>query len=180
MSNYIAEPGIENNGMARTVRDYQEMMKVKNKTCFPVISNIVEEYFNINREKLREKTREREVVHPRQVVMYFSRKYTNKSLAAIGWEFGGKDHATVSHACKTVENEIDRYPRIRDEIDSIEKKIRKALDYFVDGEYKLDINRRKNVVTVYTGVRFNINTFNKVFVDLKEKKIDEGFKVDIL
>ena len=58
-------------------------------------------------EKDNKKTRKREVVYARQLAMYFAKHYTSCSLATIGTEIGNKDHATVLHACKTIDNLYD-------------------------------------------------------------------------
>ena len=61
------------------------------------------EYFNITREDLVSKSRKRQIVQARQIAMFLSRNLiSNCSLATIGQEIGGKDHATVLHACTTV------------------------------------------------------------------------------
>ena len=61
------------------------------------------EYFNISRDDLLSKSRKRQIVQARQIAMYLSRNLiSNCSLATIGQEIGGKDHATVLHACTTV------------------------------------------------------------------------------
>jgi len=61
------------------------------------------EYFNISREDLLSKSRKRQIVQARQIAMFLSRNLiSNCSLATIGQEIGGKDHATVLHACTTV------------------------------------------------------------------------------
>ena len=61
------------------------------------------EYFGISREDLLSKSRKRQIVQARQIAMYLSRNLiSNCSLATIGQEIGGKDHATVLHACSTV------------------------------------------------------------------------------
>ena len=61
------------------------------------------EYFNISREELVSKSRKRQIVQARQIAMYLCRNMiSNCSLAAIGAEIGGKDHATVLHSCMTV------------------------------------------------------------------------------
>ncbi len=61
------------------------------------------EYFNISRDDLVSKSRKRQIVQARQIAMFLSRNLiSNCSLAAIGQEIGGKDHATVLHACTTV------------------------------------------------------------------------------
>lgn len=61
------------------------------------------EYFNITRDDLLSKSRKRQIVQARQISMYLCRNLiSNCSLATIGAETGGKDHATVLHACTTV------------------------------------------------------------------------------
>ena len=68
------------------------------------IQKVVSDYFNMPVELMKSKTRKREIVQARQISMYFSKKLTKSSLASIGMQCGGKDHATVLHACKTVNN----------------------------------------------------------------------------
>ena len=55
--------------------------------------------------------------------MFFAKKMTKSSLANIGMHCGGKDHATVLHACKTVNNLVDTDKRFRGYVDDLEKKI---------------------------------------------------------
>ncbi|HAW52743.1 MAG TPA: chromosomal replication initiator protein DnaA [Flavobacteriales bacterium] len=87
------------------------------------IQKVVCDYFDLPMELLKSKTRKREVVQARQIAMYFSKKMTKSSLANIGMHCGGKDHATVLHACKTVNNLIDTDKRFRGYIDDLNKKI---------------------------------------------------------
>ncbi len=68
------------------------------------IQNVVSDYFKIPVDVVQSKLRKRDVVQARQLAMYFSREYTNASLASIGQKIGKRDHATVLHACKTVKN----------------------------------------------------------------------------
>lgn len=65
----------------------------------------------------------KEVVQTRQITMYFAKSFTKSSLANIGMQCGGKDHATVLHACKTVNNLIDTDKRFKAYIVELEKKI---------------------------------------------------------
>ena len=60
----------------------------------------------------------------RQIAMYFSKILTKSSLATIGSQIGGKDHATVLHACKTVNNLSETDKRFRVFIEDIEKKLK--------------------------------------------------------
>jgi chromosomal replication initiator protein len=55
--------------------------------------------------------------------MYFSKSLTKSSLANIGMHCGGKDHATVLHACRTVNNLMDTDKKFRGYIEELEKKI---------------------------------------------------------
>lgn len=87
------------------------------------IQKVVCDYFNLPIELLKSKTRKREVVQARQIAMYFAKSLTKSSLATIGMHCGGKDHATVLHACRTVNNLIDTDKRFRAYIDELEKKI---------------------------------------------------------
>jgi chromosomal replication initiator protein len=67
------------------------------------IQKLVADYFNIKISDLVSKSRARNVARPRQLAMAFAKQYTNLSLPKIGAEFGGRDHTTVIHACKKVE-----------------------------------------------------------------------------
>ena len=87
------------------------------------IQKIICDYFELPIELLKSKTRKREEVQARQLAMYFAKKMTKSSLATIGMYNGGKDHATVLHACKTVNNLIDTDKRFRASVDEIQKKI---------------------------------------------------------
>ena len=88
------------------------------------IPKIVSDYFKIPIDMINSKTRKREIVQARQIAMYFSKKFTKSSLATIGIHCGNKDHATVLHACRTVNNLIDTDKQFRVYVDDIEKKIK--------------------------------------------------------
>jgi len=88
------------------------------------IQKIVSDYFNIPLELMHSKTRKREIVQARQIAMFFSKNLTKSSLATIGSQIGGKDHATVLHACKTVNNLMDTDKRFRIYIEEIEKRLK--------------------------------------------------------
>lgn len=88
------------------------------------IQKVVSDYYKIPVDVMQGKTRKREIVQARQVSMYFSKSLTKASLASIGSQIGGKDHATVLHACKTVNNLIDTDRHFRNQIKEIEKKLK--------------------------------------------------------
>ena len=87
------------------------------------IQKVVCDYFDIPIEIMKSKTRKREIVQCRQLAMYFSKQMTKNSLAMIGKHCGNKDHATVLHACKTVNNLADTDKRFKGYISDIEKKL---------------------------------------------------------
>ena len=87
------------------------------------IQKIVCDYFDLPIEMLKSKTRKREVVQARQISMYFSKKMTKSSLANIGAHCGGKDHATVLHACRTVVNLSETDKQFRLYLEELEKKL---------------------------------------------------------
>lgn len=79
--------------------------EVKNEVTIDSIQFAVCEYFNITRDDMVSKSRRRQFVQARQIAMYLCRNMLqNCSLATIGAEIGGKDHATVLHACTTVQD----------------------------------------------------------------------------
>ena len=99
---------------------------VKNTTrevSIDYIQKVVCDYFSLGVDLMKSKTRKREVVQARQIAMYFSKNLTKSSLANIGMHCGGKDHATVLHACRTVNNLMETDKRFKAYIEEITKKI---------------------------------------------------------
>jgi chromosomal replication initiator protein len=87
------------------------------------IQKIVCDYFSLPIELLNSKTRKREVVQARQIAMYFAKNMTKSSLSTIGIHCGGKDHATVLHACRTVNNLIETDKKFKACVNDLQKKI---------------------------------------------------------
>lgn len=90
------------------------------------IQKVVCDSLDLPVDSIQQMSRKREIVQARQLSMYFAKKITKSSLAVIGMQCGNKDHATVLHACKTIENlrQTDRY--IRNLVDELEKKFKEA------------------------------------------------------
>jgi chromosomal replication initiator protein len=112
-----------NIALARQVID-KLVKNSKKEISVDYIQKIVCDYFEITPDQLHSKTRKREIVQARQIAMFFSKSLTKASLASIGSQIGGKDHATVLHACKTVNNLIDTDKRFKQTVDNIEKKLK--------------------------------------------------------
>ena len=70
-----------------------------------VVSKVAE-FYGIDEDSIYEKTRRREVVRPRQVIMYILREDFSVSYPTIGSKLGGRDHTTVIHSCEKVKREI--------------------------------------------------------------------------
>ncbi len=87
------------------------------------IQNYVCDYFGIESNKVREKTRKQEVVEARQIAMYLSKKFTKSSLKTIGLHFGGRDHSTVIHAITTIEERMSASPKHQRILRELEQKI---------------------------------------------------------
>ena len=88
------------------------------------IIKVVCEYFNITRDTLLSKTRKRQIVQARQIAMYECRSQIgNCSLSTIGAELGGKDHATVLHACTTVQDLMSTDRSFRQYVNDIENML---------------------------------------------------------
>ena len=89
-----------------------------------LIVDTVCEYFNITRDILLSKSRKRQIVQARQIAMYECRNLIpNCSLSTIGAELGGKDHATVLHACTTVQDLMSTDKAFRQYVTDIEGMI---------------------------------------------------------
>jgi chromosomal replication initiator protein len=85
------------------------------------VQKAVCDYFNITLDTLLSKTRKRQIVQARQIAMYLSRNLINCSLSTIGAEIGGKDHATVLHACSTVGDLMSTDKTFKQYVNDIEK-----------------------------------------------------------
>jgi chromosomal replication initiator protein len=94
----------------------------KKEVSIEYIQKMVADYFEMDLDTLQSKTRKRHIVQARQLAMYFAKKYTKASLASIGSQIGKRDHATVLHACRTVENLADTDKQFRKYIDDLGKK----------------------------------------------------------
>lgn len=105
----------------------RDMVKSSNtQISIEFIQNYVSDYFGIDTNKVREKTRKQEIVEARQIAMFLAKKYTKSSLKTIGLQFGGRDHSTVIHAISTVEERIATSPKHKRMVKELEQKIEVA------------------------------------------------------
>jgi len=108
------------------IKIVREKEPEKKQITIDNIQKLVAGYFNVPMELMQSNTRKREVVQARQIAMKFSKVMTKQSLTTIGTQIGDKDHATVMHACKTVDNLIETNRQYRQQYEDIEKKLKQA------------------------------------------------------
>jgi chromosomal replication initiator protein len=88
------------------------------------IRDVVCEYFSLTVDAISTKSRKREVVQARQIAMYLSKQLTKSSLSSIGNTIGQRDHTTVLHACKIVNDLMDCDKNFRSSVREIEEKLK--------------------------------------------------------
>jgi len=87
------------------------------------IQNIVAVYFNLNIQEMLSPRRSRSLARPRQIAMYLAKKYTTNSLPDIGRKFSNRDHTTVIHAVKKIDELIKNDNEIKHSITEIIKRL---------------------------------------------------------
>lgn len=85
------------------------------------ILRIVSRHFGVSKGDLLSQRRHRSVVWPRQIGMYLAKQLTARSLPEIGRRFGNRDHTTVLHAIRKIDNELNGNTRLRDELEELKK-----------------------------------------------------------
>lgn len=76
-------------------------------------------YYEVEEKSIYDKTRKKEVVKPRQIIMYVLREEFNVSYPSIGEKLGGRDHTTVIHSCEKIKEEVKRSNSLEQELDHI-------------------------------------------------------------
>ena len=106
----------------KTVREIATDRKVN--ITIENITSLVCDSLKVDENKIRDKTRKKEVVFARQIAMFLSKELTKSSLKTIGLHFGGRDHSTVIHACTSVEENISKDIYIKELIENLRNKIK--------------------------------------------------------
>lgn len=99
------------------IASYDHLITIEN------IQKTVAEYYNIKMSDLKSKSRTRSVARPRQMAMALAKELTTHSLPEIGREFGGRDHTTVMHACKTINELRDTDNGIQEDYTNLTRKL---------------------------------------------------------
>lgn len=99
------------------------MEQAQNLLTMETIQKRVAEHFQIRLSDMTSKRRPNNIAIPRQIAMYLSRTLTKHSLQEIGDAFGGRDHGTVIHACKAVDNMMEQDQTTRSSIDFLRNQL---------------------------------------------------------
>ncbi len=106
----------------KTVKEIATNRKVNNITIETITKNVCD-MLGVAENKIRDKTRKKEVVLARQVAMYLSKELTKSSLKTIGLHFGGRDHSTVIHSYSSIERAKVKDSALRELIDNLKDQI---------------------------------------------------------
>jgi chromosomal replication initiator protein len=98
--------------------------EIQSDVSVDYIQKTVADYFKVELEAMKGKIKKREIVIPRQVAMYFCKRYTQLTLALIGENFGGRDHSTVIHALESVEDMMKTDANFKNSVDELTKKLK--------------------------------------------------------
>ena len=94
-------------------------VKPKKTVSIKDIVKIVSDFYNIDEDSIYNKTRRKEVVKPRQIVMYMLREDFNISFPSIGDKLGGRDHTTVIHSYEKIKEDIKTNPILLQEVNQL-------------------------------------------------------------
>ena len=101
------------------------MEEAQNRLNIEGIQKRVADHYQIRHSDMTSKRRPNAIAFPRQIAMYLSRQLTRHSLQEIGEAFGGRDHGTVIHAVKTVENMMEQDGSVRGSVDFLKAQLAK-------------------------------------------------------
>jgi chromosomal replication initiator protein len=102
--------------------------EIQSDVSVDYIQKTVAEYFKVDLDSMKGKVKKREIVIPRQVAMYFCKRYTQLTLALIGENFGGRDHSTVIHALESVEDMMKTDSNFKSSVEELGKKLKMRMN----------------------------------------------------
>lgn len=110
--------------LEKTSKMFSEIIShPKKMTTFSKIIEAVSEFYDIKSDDLIDRSRKKEIVHPRQITMYLIRNELNRSYPYIGQKMGGRDHTTVMYACQKINKEIQVNESLHQEMNLIKERI---------------------------------------------------------
>jgi chromosomal replication initiation ATPase DnaA len=106
----------------------QKERTLQAETEMTIVLSVVAEYFSLSVAELRESSRSRAVVLPRQIAMYLAKQMTTASLQEIGQEFGGKHHTTVMHSIAKIHEQRHVDKDLNRAVGTLLERLRPRLD----------------------------------------------------
>ena len=125
--NNLVDRKLDLNAVERLLSDLLHEEAAR-KVTVDQIQNKVSDYYKIRFTELIGRRRTSTIVVPRQVAMYIARTLTGDPLKSIGDAFGGRDHGTVIHACRQVENMMEQDSSLKRAVDYLIKQLSKNND----------------------------------------------------
>ena len=125
INNIVCQTQLKNKDM--TLAEIKTLVKnsakPKKTVAIKDVIKLIADFYNVDEDSVLNKTRKKEVVKPRQVIMYILREDFNVSFPSIGEKLGGRDHTTVIHSCDKIKEELKTNPVLSDEISQIRAMI---------------------------------------------------------
>jgi chromosomal replication initiator protein len=87
------------------------------------IQKVVARHYNVSKNELLSNRRTRAIVRPRQIAMYLAKVLTPRSLPEIGRRFGGRDHTTVLHAVRKIEDLVANDQKLAREVELLKRLV---------------------------------------------------------
>ncbi len=126
LNKMIAKSSLTNTPLTMEMAEkaINDIISQKEKIVSPeYIQEVVAKYFNLNPKDLKSSKRSNDLAYPRQIAMFLCRDIAQMQLARIGESFGKRDHTTVMHACRKIENEIKENGNTKLIVDSVKNLI---------------------------------------------------------
>lgn len=100
--------------------------EIQNQLTIEKVQQKISDHYQLRLSELLSKRRPANIALPRQIAMYLCRVMTSHSLQEIGDAFGGRDHGTVIHACKSIENWMEQDPNLKRNVEYLQKQLASA------------------------------------------------------
>jgi len=110
--------------LARRALGDERAAAVGPQTSIQTINDAVTQFYSVKLSDLQSKRRHRSITVPRQLCMYLARRHTGYSLEEIGGYYGGRDHTTVMHAIRSVEERLGQDQRFAGQVQSLDEQLR--------------------------------------------------------
>jgi len=108
----------------QALKDVFSPKKAGTGTSVDAIKRATAEYYSIKIDDMSAKIRTKEIATARQVAMYLARELSGLSLPKIGYDFGGRDHTTVMHACEKIRSCLKMDPAIQEAVKKINSRLK--------------------------------------------------------